>query len=156
MKCVSFHQQEVKISQIYVKKKYIFRIKVTSNQPGYIVGDIQFRFRCTAMSVCIDENSGWTNAMPNEHNACALPISSSWSDLSKDVEIQSNAKFILVIEKEGVFRRLVNCFYNQSRFIFRFLIFYPSDFVKINFSGDIHCMFIFNLFYNSLLCTCWM
>jgi DNA topoisomerase VI subunit A len=72
---------------------------------GYVAGDLKFRFMGNDMSMDDDNSSGWTNAMPNENDACALPISASWSDLGKEVDIQSDAKFIVVIEKEGVFRR---------------------------------------------------
>lgn len=41
-----------------------------------------------------------------ESGGMGFPITAAWADDSRPVELLSEAQFIVVIEKEGVFRRL--------------------------------------------------
>ena len=67
---------------------------------GYVAGDLSFRFTTAASAheVC---STAWVNVLSNDSNDLGVPISATWADISKTVEIRSNAECIVVIEKEG-------------------------------------------------------
>ena len=72
---------------------------------GYVAGTFRFRFEdsrnsSTSKNAWVDGSAG------SDQGAVGISVSSLWSNLGINVEIESTAKCILVIEKVGVFRRL--------------------------------------------------
>jgi DNA topoisomerase VI subunit A len=76
------------------------------NVTGYVAGDL--KFRCTALENGLDSSVlEWTNCLSSS-NEGGIAISSIWSKAvhSNNIETQTSAQYLIVVEKEGVFRRL--------------------------------------------------
>lgn len=76
---------------------------------GFIAGNVSYRFNVDGA-----ETTSWVDCTAMGSGDASQSICSAWADSTKRVDILSNAKCILVIEKEGVFRRYDKSIYDVN------------------------------------------
>ena len=74
-----------------------------------MAGDIRFRFKCSdSMDITSDmeriDSMNYNESILNAQDRI-IPIGPEWASFDNELEMSSDAKLILVIEKEGIFRR---------------------------------------------------
>ena len=82
---------------------------IVPSSKGFISGFIKYRFRSKNS---IDDEVPWVNCCDTSDDdqfKAGVNISfgwTAWSEEELDIEIPENVKYLIVIEKEGIFRRL--------------------------------------------------
>ena len=85
----------LQIGKVLNLKRHEMRIIPSSR--GYVAGNLKFRVKN------VDDN--WTNCMASDIHG-GTSISNIWTSVSYEkIEIETGARYLIIIEKEGVFRR---------------------------------------------------
>lgn len=80
---------------------------------GFVNGAIEFRMKITTQNYTKNDNEknnewcDWISCSNYKARGCTgIPISSAWTSTHCDIEVKSDAKYLLIIEKDGIFHRL--------------------------------------------------